>query len=161
MSSGAQGIHHGLSAGPLIEPASGLGDWQVRRIWAGLLVLALAPQMARADPVAEALAAAKRAYSLPTREQRCRPKADSDEIVVCADHGEDQRVPSTSESDPDSSEARRALDNGVPRAPDLEKHYPGPAVAGGCLPGSCPKDIYYFDITALPEAPPGSEAAGP
>jgi hypothetical protein len=139
----------------------------VRRKWAALLVLALVPLPAHADPAAEsdpvaaALSAAKRAYSLPTHRERCRPKADSDEIVVCADHGEDQRVPPTSETDPNSREAQRALNNGVPRAPDLEKHYPGPSVAGGCLPGSCPKDIYYFDIKALPEAPPGSDAAEP
>ena len=63
--------------------------------------------VAQADPAAadrkvgEMLSQARAVYGVPDRRQRCKP-AVGDEIVVCADHGGDQRVPSTAESDPSS-----------------------------------------------------------
>ena len=118
----------------------------------------------RADPdpadrrVAEMLEQAKRTYGVTDPRDRCR-RRDGQEIVVCVDRGEDLRMQTTGESDPNSLEARHQLNNGVPRAPDLEPHYPGVSVAGGCFIPPCPKGpIYDVHVKDLPEAPEGSDA---
>ena len=93
------------------------------------------------------------AYGVKDPRAGCRPKV-GDEIVVCADHGEDQRVPSSAETDPNSRAARRALDGGIPRAPQFDKGY-----CASCQHfGSVPAPIYYVDVTKLPAPPAGSDA---
>ena len=61
-------------------------------------------QAAAPDPVdqrvAELLETARAAYGVRDPRDRCRRSAEG-EIVVCIDRGEDLRVPSTAESDPD------------------------------------------------------------
>lgn len=128
-----------------------------------MLGLAAVPLLAQAadpepDPqVAERLAAARSRLSVETVQDRCRSARKTDEIVVCVDRGEDLRVPSTAESDPSSLAARRALNNGVPRAPQLDrgscKGQPGCIIGGWA-----PPPIYVIDPAALPEAPEGSDA---
>jgi hypothetical protein len=87
----------------------------------------------------------------PPKRQHCA-QGNADEIVVCApDHGEDQRVPSSTEDDPAS---RAALRDGRPHAPQLDQGY-----CAKCPHfGKVPPPVYYFDIKALPEAPEGSDA---
>lgn len=127
---------------------------------AALALTALAaPTQAQSDPdaldakVAERLDRAKAAYGVPDPRLRCRPRPGSDEIVVCVDRGEDQRV-DRGAPDPNTLEGRRALDNGVPRAPQFDK--------GHCPEcphfGWAPPPVYYTDVSKLPEAPPGSDA---
>ncbi|MEY4671343.1 MAG: hypothetical protein RLZZ415_1222 [Pseudomonadota bacterium] len=124
-------------------------------------MLAAIPAGAQApDPdlqVAERLAAAKSRLGVETVQDRCRNARKSGEIVVCIDRGEDLRVPSTAESDPSSLAARRALNNGIPRAPQLDrgscKGQPGCVVGGWA-----PPPIYVIDPAALPQAPEGSDA---
>ena len=117
--------------------------------------------MAQASPgpvatdrkVGEMLEAARAAYGVKDPRAGCRPKV-GDEIVVCADHGEDQRVPSTADTDPNSRAARRALDGGIPRAPQFDRGY-----CASCQHfGSVPVPVYYVDVTKLPAPPPGSDA---
>ena len=107
--------------------------------------------------VAERLAAAKSRLGVETVQDRCRNARKSGEIVVCIDRGEDLRVPSTAASDPSSLAARRALNNGIPRAPQLDrgscKGQPGCVVGGWA-----PPPIYVIDPAALPQAPEGSDA---
>ena len=112
------------------------------------------PDSAAADrKVAEMLAAAHAVYGVPDPRARCKPSG-GDEIVVCADHGDDLHVPSTAESDPNSREARRALDGGIPRAPQFDHGY-----CAKCPHfGSVPPPIYYVDVTKLPAPPAGSDA---
>lgn len=130
----------------------------------GLVIsLAAVPLVARAaepepdQQVVDRLAAAKSRLSVESVQDRCRAARQTDEIVVCVDRGEDLRVPSTSESDPASLVARRALNNGVPRAPQLDrgscKGQPGCIVGGWA-----PPPIYVIDPAALPQAPEGSDA---
>lgn len=126
----------------------------------GLVAVPLLAQTAdpEIDPqVAERLAAARSRLSVETVQDRCRSARKSGEIVVCVDRGEDLRVPSTAESDPSSLAARRALNNGVPRAPQLDrgscKGKPGCVIGGWA-----PPPIYVIDPAALPEAPEGSDA---
>lgn len=107
--------------------------------------------------VARRMDAARQTYGIPDPRLRCRPRPGSDEIVVCRDSGEDLVVPSTSESDPDSQAARRALNGGVPRAPQFDRG----SCRGkpGCITGGwAPPPVYYVDVTRLPEAPEGSDA---
>ena len=111
---------------------------------------------------AEQVAAdAEAAYGPPPPEPKCAPQ-EGDEIVVCAEEEQDQsqfRVKSSSELDPESEEA---LDDGLPRAPDLSG--PGifkgkPTVSGLCFVPPCPSDpAYIIDFSELPETPPGSDA---
>lgn len=110
--------------------------------------------------VAEMLEQAKAVYGVPDPRQRCRPKPGSDEIVVCVDRGEDLVVPSTAESDPYSRAARRALDGDIPSAPDVSTIQCRRGADGVCRGnfGGAPPPVYYIDVTALPEAPPGSDA---
>jgi glycine/D-amino acid oxidase-like deaminating enzyme len=68
-----------------------------------------AQQAAATDrKVAEMIETAHAVYGVRDSRAACRPKP-GDEIVVCADHDEDQRIPSTAQTDPNSREARRAL----------------------------------------------------
>ena len=126
-----------------------------------LVLIAPANLQAQAPPgpdatdraVADRLEQAKAVYGVKDPRAACRPKV-GDEIVVCADHGEDQRVPSTAEIDPNSREARRALDGGIPRAPQFDRGY-----CASCQHfGSVPPPVYYVDVTKLPAAPAGSDA---
>lgn len=132
----------------------------MRRLVTTLALLMPSPLLAQSDPdavdrqVSEILDQAKAVYGVPDPRLRCRPKPGSDEIVVCIDRGEDLVVPSTAESDPDSLAARHALDDGIPRAPQFDRGY-----CAECPHfGSVPPPVYYIDVTALPEAPPGSDA---
>jgi hypothetical protein len=109
----------------------------------------------------QAVARAKRVYRVETGSKRCSKTPDDSgattpdhnaEIVVCApDHGEDQRIPPTSETDPES---REALRDGLPHAPQFDRGY-----CAKCAHfGKVPPPVYYFDIKALPEAPKDSDA---
>ena len=76
------------------------------------------------------------------------------EIVVCAaDHGEDVRVASTTDSDPTSREAQNT---GMPRAPNVNGL---PGCARGCFGiGKGPPPVYIIDLKDIPDAPKGSDA---
>ena len=89
------------------------------------------------------------------RRTRCGTTDGRGEIVVCgADHGEDVRVPSTADSDPNSKEGQNT---GIPQAP---------SVSGlpDCRKTKChgfgraPPRIYVIDMKSIPEAPKGSDA---
>jgi hypothetical protein len=136
--------------------------WRARLVGSVLGLVAVPLLAQAADPeidqqVAERLAAERSRLSVETVQDRCRSARKSGEIVVCVDRGEDLRVPSTAESDPSSLAARRALNNGVPRAPQLDRG----SCKGkpGCIIGGwAPPPIYVIDPAALPEAPEGSDA---
>lgn len=135
--------------------------WRGRSIGlvAALAAMPLLAQTADPEPdpqIAQRLAAAKSRLSVETVQDRCRSARKAGEIVVCVDRGEDLRVPTTAESDPDSLAARRALNNGVPRAPAFSRSCKGQP---GCITGGwAPPPIYVIDPAALPEAPEGSDA---
>lgn len=88
---------------------------------------------------------------------QCPEQKPGAEIVVCAELEEQSqfRVKSSGDLDPTGAGAR----DGIPRAPDLEKKYPGPVVARGCFIPPCPPPMPpIIDLKAIPEAPPGSDA---
>lgn len=141
----------------------------MRRFGLALMALLIAPPSALfAAPavpdatdrkVGEMLETAHAAYGVKDPRANCRPKV-GEEIVVCADHGEDQRVPSTAESDPDSRAARKALDGNIPSAPFVGSIRCRKGADGVCRGnvGGTPAPAYYIDVTALPAAPEGSDA---
>lgn len=103
--------------------------------------------------VAERLKQTREVYGPTEKKKTCAPSS-AGELVVCADHGRDQRMPPTSQTDPNSLAARRALNNGIPRAPQLDKGY-----CPSCPHfGWAPPPVYYVDVSALPQAPEGSDA---
>lgn len=86
---------------------------------------------------------------------RCGTTSGTGEIVVCgADHGEDVRVPSTADSDPNSREGQNT---GIPQAPNVSG-------LPDCRKTKChgfgraPPVIYVIDLKSIPEAPKGSDA---
>jgi len=103
--------------------------------------------------VAERFSQTQAKFGTVRPKKRCQP-SEAGEIVVCGDNGGDQRVAPTSETDPASLEARRALNNGVPRAPQFDRGY-----CPSCKHfGRVPPPVYYVDVSALPQAPEGSDA---
>ena len=110
------------------------------------------------DPIiAERLAAAQARTGVASVQGRCARPREGEEIVVCVDRGEDLRVPSTAESDPNSLAARRARNNGVPLAPQLDrgscKGQPGCVIGGWA-----PPPLYPIALKAIPEPAEGSDA---
>lgn len=100
----------------------------------------------------------------PRQEEECRRQREAaivtGEIVVCgATPGEDQRI--TSREEAQNRYAAETLGRGPVQLPELGI-FRGPAtVSGICVPGifNCPKPPAVFvDVTALPQAPPGSDA---
>jgi len=133
----------------------------MRRVGLALMALSLAtpaaaqtgtPNPAADSKVAEIIETAHAVYGVTDRRAACRPKP-GDEIVVCADHGEDQRV-ERGAPDPNTLAGRRELDGGIPRAPQFDRGY-----CPSCQHfGSVPAPVYYVDVTKLPQAPEGSDA---
>ncbi len=134
----------------------------MRRLGLALMALALAAPAAAQPAASDAAAADQKAaemietahavYGPHDPRAGCRPKP-GDEIVVCADRGEDQRI-ERSPPDPNTLDGRRELDNGIPRAPQFDRGY-----CAKCQHfGSVPAPIYYVDVTKLPQAPAGSDA---
>jgi len=102
----------------------------------------------------QAIEQQKKGFGPPNQRKSCGASEASGDIVVCATDSKEFRVQSTAELDPTSHEA---LYDGVPRAPQLDKgSCKGQA---GCVGfGYAPAPIYYIDLKAIPEAPPGSDA---
>lgn len=102
---------------------------------------------------------AKAAYGplAPQRPKNCGSQDKNGEIVVCApDDGKQWRVPSTSESDPNSRQATRT---GMPRAPQLDRGSCKGKGQVGCIGlGGRAREIYMIDLKSIPETPKGSDA---
>ena len=123
------------------------------------------PALAQSSPedvIGPMLEEAEDAYRLdepePERPADCAEPV-GDEILVCA----------PVEGDPDRYRVTSSLKKGddshlawTGQAPDVSGPgiFKGPATVGGlCFIPPCPKEpVYLFDISALPEAPPGSDA---
>lgn len=98
------------------------------------------------------------------QEEACRRRREAaiitGEIVVCgAGQGEDQRITSREEAQNRYAAATQGRSTPDVAGPGI---FRGPAtVSGLCIPGifNCPKaPAVFVDVTALPQAPPGSDA---
>lgn len=130
-----------------------------------IMVIAGGPALSQDPPSVtsdQVIENAQKAYGPPPPEPACAPQT-GDEIVVCAREQDNSlfRVKSSAELDPESDQA---LDDGLPRAPDVAGPgiFTGPATIGGlCIPGlqKCPPPpALMIDLAALPAAPEGSDA---
>lgn len=113
----------------------------------------------------EALVAAGSTYGPPAPAPDCGSGSGSgEEIVVCAREQEQSQFRLRSDEQAESDYARQTMDKGAPRPPDVSGPgiFKGPATIGGmCIPGlqKCPPPpAITVDFSALPEAPPGSDA---
>ncbi len=126
---------------------------------AALLLIAPAAPLAAQDSgvsASEAIQQARKTYGPPPPRKQCKEQGDNEEIVVCAEEEQDDaqfRVKSTSDLDPES---REALNDGLPRAPDVAGD--GIFKGKGISLGSAPVPAYMFDLSELPKAPEGSDA---
>jgi hypothetical protein len=123
-----------------------------------IVIIASGPAYAQKQPAVTAervMENAAKAYGPPPPKPECAPQ-EGDEIVVCAREQDNSvfRVKSSFELNPESEEA---LDDGLPRAPDVA----GPGIFKGEATitfGAPPPPAFLIDFSALPEAPEGSDA---
>lgn len=135
------------------------------KIAAGLLLFfpvpapAEPPASASARSAEDMISTSKQVFGEQRVVSSCA-KHDADEIVVCLDRRTDQRVPSTAQTDPNSRAARRALDGNIPSAPFVGSIICRQGADGVCRGnvGTAPEPAYYVDVSALPQAPEGSDA---
>lgn len=129
--------------------------------FAPVLMAQTAPPTGPQITAEQALAAAQQAYGPSEPEGDVSvdcAEPTGDEIVVCAELEEQSqfRVPSSLDKGDDS---HLGWDGDPPdvAGPGI---FRGPAtVSGLCLIPPCPPPpVYYIDVTALPEAPEGSDA---
>lgn len=104
-----------------------------------------------APPTAEEIEARARERLAASRTRAARPATQAGDIVVTAD----------APQEPDMYEDEPANDPASIRAPDLFGiPEGGVVVAKGCFIPPCPRPMPpLIDLKAIPEAPPGSDAA--
>jgi hypothetical protein len=113
------------------------------------------------QPSAEqAIADAKEVFGPPKPQKKtCTPTAPGEEIVVCAEEQEQSQFRIRTDKQVQDEYARRTMNKGSPRPPDLEPQYPGVVVGRGCFIPPCPPPkAVMIDLKAIPEAPAGSDA---
>lgn len=113
-----------------------------------------APPPKTANPMLET---ARRVYSVrPSRAESC-PSEREGEIVVCRriEDPETLRVPSATEA---AIAAGKPVYDGLPRAPDVFG-LPSCEIVKCIGFGSVPPPPLIIDLKAIPEPPPGSDAA--
>lgn len=140
-------------------------------IWAGPVLMLAQPVAAQDDSttsVGEVLEQARDTYGPPPPMENCSDEQEaailSGEIIVCrrqSDQSEFRTMPS---GEAQSRYARETMNKGNPQTPDVAGGgiFRGPATIGSlCIPGlaKCPPPpALIIDVTALPQAPPGSDA---
>jgi hypothetical protein len=83
----------------------------------------------------------------------CSSARSNDEIVVCATRRPDPRYdPPPPRRRPDA----KAIAFGAPPA---GRGVGASVTIRGCFLQKCPRKLYFIDLKAIPEAPPGSDAA--
>jgi len=125
-----------------------------------VLLVALGTPAAAQVTAEEAVETAREVYGPPASAQRpdpC-PAGRPGEIVVCREVVEDDRYRVPSSTD-DATQARAAVDDGLPRAPDVFGIPPCKAYQFCSKMGRTPAHPLLIDLKAIPEAPPGSDAA--
>jgi len=114
-----------------------------------------APAADAAAPLSaeESAAIAQRLMQGPPQPQKCGVPARDGTIIVCGGKAasDAERLPLRGEL-----ESARSTKDGLPRAPNVSGLRD---CSRGCIGlGAAPVPMYYFDLKALPEAPPDSDA---
>ena len=111
------------------------------------------PNQAGESSEAEANAAIAQRLLHGAQKPRCGVPGPDGSIVVCGgrEANDKERLPLR-----DDLESAHSTKDGLPRAPNISGL---PDCSRGCIGfGGVPPPMYYFDIRALPEAPPDSDA---
>ena len=130
---------------------------------------ALAQDRAATPATAEdVLAEARDAYGPPPPNEPCTREQDaaiiSGVIIVCRRLTDQSKFRTVSPDDAEKRYAEKTMYAGDPQAPNVDGPgiFQGPATVGGlCIPGlqKCPPPpALIIGVSALPEAPPGSDA---
>lgn len=126
----------------------------VRRICLAWLAVAATP-LSAADPDGDAtvITNTKQYFGITSAELDCPPTPADGAIVICAKRRATPRV-----DPPERSTTTRPDPKATALGSSPVPHLGGGVKIGACFLQKCPKKLYFFDITALPEAPPGSDA---
>lgn len=124
---------------------------------AGALLAFPASAQPAADPVDAMIENSRQLFGVPQAKRQTCSQSSPDEIVVCVDRPNDQRLPSSAQIDPNSQAGRRFRDGNIPNAPQFD--HGSCRGQPNCFTGGwAPPPVYYVDVTALPAAPEGSDA---
>lgn len=125
---------------------------------------------AEIDILADPLAGISTDEATPAQIEECRRQQEAamlrEEIVVCGTPDDQSEYRTVSRKDAQARYARETNTQGAFGAPDYAPDVAGPGIFRGkptiggiCMPLSCPRAMpRMIDLTALPEAPPGSDA---
>jgi hypothetical protein len=121
--------------------------------WLALAAPTCAAEPEESDP--GALTQTKLYYGITSADLDCPPSPVDGAIIVCGRRKVAPRIDppegtATTTTQPDS----KMIGLGSPPIPIRP---PGVTI-GGCFLQKCPKKLYFFDVSALPQAPPGSDA---
>lgn len=116
----------------------------------------LAPPADESDPPPKTEAERAQSLLTPFKRERCIPSTGNG-IVVCAHNEENDRQKLPVPHEPDSS---RQAGDGTPRAPNVHgiADIGGLTTKGCFLPPCPPPPMPIIDVSALPQAPEGSDA---
>ena len=115
-----------------------------------------APVNAPQPPTAEQIAEAAREKLRPPEIRKPCPPSSHGEIVVCGEVQHSTGVPSSLDN---AIAAGKAVPDGKPRAPDVLGMRPCESYTVCSKFGRPPPPVPLIDLKAIPEAPPGSDAA--
>lgn len=125
------------------------------------LAFGAAAASAQDRAVHEVIRKAQSAYGPADPKKECQPST-GEGIVVCAMLEDQEQFRLRSDEQAEDDYARETMYANDPQAPDVAGPgiFKGPATASGCIPGiTCPPPrAIDVDFSALPEAPPGSDA---
>ena len=114
------------------------------------------PVDAPRQPTAEQISEAAREKLRPPAIRKPCPPSTHGEIVVCGEVQHSTGVPSSLD---DAIAEGRAVPDGKPRAPDVLGMRPCESYTVCSKFGRPPPPVPLIDLKAIPEAPPGSDAA--
>jgi len=101
---------------------------------------------------AEMIEEARHYYGVARTVSGCQAATDPDEIVVCARRRPDPRY---EPPPPPMPQDAKTVALG---APPVGGGVGAGVSVRGCFLQKCPKPLYFIDLKAIPEPPPGSEA---
>lgn len=134
-----------------------------------LLAVGFPPEaqaQAQNDTAASTLESARELYGPPPPMENCSDDQEasllSGEIVVCRRKRDQSEFRTLASENAQARYAQETMNKGNHQTPDVagDGIFKGPAtVSGLCIIGPCPKPpALFIDVTALPQAPPGSDA---
>lgn len=128
---------------------------RVRTLCLGWLAAA-APAFAAdpADPDVSAVTKAKQYLGITGADLDCPPSAVDGAIIVC---GKRKASPRIDPPERDTTTGRANSKMTGLGSPPIPLRPPSVSVAV-CFLQKCPRKLYFIDVSALPQAPPGSDA---